>query len=454
MPSAASRADRAAGLRAGLLAARDARQALLDRHVAAGHAAVVAVSLNTPGPEKAPPGGAALFRLALLRLDRALAAHRPRLLHRGDDALGPFALLAVELAPAAAKGACLALEAALPAGRLLDLDVHGPGGVPLGRAELGLPPRPCLVCDAPARECIRLGRHPAEAVAARVRALLSSLPGSPGGARALGPREALAGHLVEGARRELLLTPKPGLVDREDNGSHPDLSLALMERSLAVVGEAWHGLAASLQRGEPLEAQVALGQAGERRMLEACRTNTHKGALFLGGLLLVARHRLAAGHADLAALRPAVAAAAAELQAARPLPESHGAEARRAHRVGGIVREAEEGLPSLFEVALPAWDDAAAAGLVGEPATFLVLARLMQVVEDTTTLHRGGRAGLAVLRADGAALEARLLAGGDHLGFLRETNRAWRCARLTMGGVADLLGVALGLLAHAGEPLG
>jgi len=452
MPSAASRADPAAALRAGLLAARDARQALLDRHLAGGHAAVVAVSLNLPGPEKAPPGAAALFHWALGQLGGALASHRPRALHEGDDALGPFALLAVDLPPAAAKGTCLALEASLPAGRLLDLDVHGPEGAPVGRADLGLPPRPCLVCDAPARECIRLGRHPADAVAARVRALLASLPAA-AGARPLAPRETLAGHLLDGARRELHLTPKPGLVDREDNGSHPDLSLGLMERSLGLLGEAWQALDASLGRGEPLGAQVALGQAGERRMLDACRTNTHKGALFLGGLLLAARHRLPSDRAGLAALRPAVAAVASELQALRPLPESHGAEVRRTHRVGGIVREARDGLPALFEVALPAWGAARAAGLTGDAATFLVLARLMQVVEDTTTLHRGGRAGLAVLRADGVALESRLLSAGDHLAFLRETNRAWRCARLTMGGVADLLGMALGLLRHAGEPL-
>ena len=452
MPSAASRADSAAALRAGLLAARDARQALLDRHLAGGHAAVVAVSLNLPGAEKAPPGAAALFRWALGQLGVALDAHRPRVLHLGDDALGPFALLAAALPPAAAKGACLALEGSRPAGRLLDLDVHGPGGAPVGRAGLGLPPRPCLACDAPARECIRLGRHPAEVLAARVQALLASVPAA-AGARPLAPREALAGHLLEGARRELLLTPKPGLVDREDNGSHPDLSLALMERSLDLLGETWQALGASLGRGEALAAQVALGQAGERRMLESCRTNTHKGALFLGGLLLAARHRLPTDLAGLAGLRPAVAAVAGELLASRPLPESHGAEARRAHRVGGIVREARDGLPSLFEVALPAWDAARAAGLAGDAAAFLVLARLMQVVEDTTTLHRGGRAGLAVLRADGLALEARLLAAGDHLSFLRATNRAWRCARLTMGGVADLLGMALGLLRHAGDPL-
>jgi triphosphoribosyl-dephospho-CoA synthetase len=264
------------------------------------------------------------------------------------------------------------------------------------------------------------------------------------------PRERLAADLVDGARRELRLTPKPGLVDLDDSGSHPDLSLALMERSLEVLGGVHADLAASLERGEALSAQAALGRAGEARLLACCGTNTHKGALFLGGLLLAARWRSAADLREAGALRPGVRDVARELLEARALPGSHGEEARRRFGVGGIVGEALDGLPSLFEVALPAWRAARGRGLGDDSAAFLVLARLMQTVEDTTALHRCGEAGLEALRRDGAALEARLLGGDDPVPFLRERNVAYRAARLTMGGVADLLGVALGLLVHEG----
>ena len=40
--------------------------------------------------------------------------------------------------------------------------------------------------------------------------------------------DTLAVTLVQGATRELELTPKPGLVDQLDNGSHPDLTFGLM----------------------------------------------------------------------------------------------------------------------------------------------------------------------------------------------------------------------------------
>jgi triphosphoribosyl-dephospho-CoA synthetase len=193
---------------------------------------------------------------------------------------------------------------------------------------------------------------------------------------------------------------------------------------------------------------VALGQSVERAMHERCGTNTHKGALFVGGLVLAARFRTPA---EPSRLRPAVAEVASELLAGRRLPPSHGEEVRRRFHVGGIVREALEGLPALFEEALPAWRTARAGGLDGDRAAFAMLARLMQTVEDTTALHRCGAAGLLCLRRDGEALESLLARGEDHVAFLRRRNRAWREMHLTMGGVADLLGVACGLLVHEGS---
>jgi triphosphoribosyl-dephospho-CoA synthase len=269
-----------------------------------------------------------------------------------------------------------------------------------------------------------------------------------------GPAEPLVAALAAGLRHELWLTPKPGLVDRRDAGSHPDLSFELMERSIELVEGYLGELAASTARGEPLAAQVALGQAAEARMLATLGANTHRGAIFLCGLVVAAAGRPggAGWHATgAAALSGAVARTAEALLAERALPASHGSSARRTFGVGGVVAEARAGLPSVFGVALPAWRAARGRGRGPDEAAFAAMAALMGLVEDTTALHRGGAAGLARVRADGRELARRLLAGEDHLAFLAEANQAWRAERLTMGGVADLLGVTLGLLVHAGE---
>ena len=155
-----------------LLAARDARQEAIDAAVREARGGVVALSLAIPGADKAPRGADALFSWAAVQIAEAFG-DAPAV-HAGVDALGPFALWDVGLAPAAAKAACVALEASRAAARLLDLDVYTPEGAALDRAALGLPPRRCLCCDAPARECIALRRHTSDELARSALALLAS----------------------------------------------------------------------------------------------------------------------------------------------------------------------------------------------------------------------------------------------------------------------------------------
>ncbi len=221
-----------------------------------------------------------------------------------------------------------------------------------------------------------------------------------------------------------------------------------MERSIGLVGGYLRTLGGSLLRDEPLGAQIAIARRAEQVMLAELGTNTHKGAIFLCGVVLIASHR--AGTRDEATLRAAIASVAREIFEVAAPRATHGEAARRRHGVGGILREVEAGLPSVFEVGAPAFRAAVARGAGEEDATFAMLARLMQTVEDTTALHRCGSAGLARLRADGARLE-RLVEAGRHVPFLRERNALYRRMNLTMGGVADLLGAGLGWLAHRGE---
>jgi triphosphoribosyl-dephospho-CoA synthase len=256
------------------------------------------------------------------------------------------------------------------------------------------------------------------------------------------PAEALAAALVAGLRAELHLTPKPGLVDRRDSGSHPDLSLATMEASLRLLELYLRQLLAALPAGAGREALVTVGRRAEDRMFRELGTNTHKGGIFLCGLLVTARFHTAGDQPQ--HLRRAVAELAAEFFAAAPPAASNGARVRERFGRGGIVAEALAGLPSLFEVALPAWEEGFA--LAGDETLtdFFVLARLMQTVDDTTAMHRCGETGLARLRRDGRRIEARIAAGHDPFPLLTALNDDYRAMHLTMGGVADLFGVAAG----------
>lgn len=141
----------------------------MDRWLGAGQT-LVAASLAIPGAHKLLPGATALFRWAVAGLGRA--APQARCVHTTSDALGPFALWCTPDAAETVKRGCVVLEGAVPAARLLDLDVYSPEGTPVDRASLDLPARACLCCGEPARDCIRARRHrQADVVASALRLL-------------------------------------------------------------------------------------------------------------------------------------------------------------------------------------------------------------------------------------------------------------------------------------------
>ncbi len=267
--------------------------------------------------------------------------------------------------------------------------------------------------------------------------------------------ERFAAALAAGARRELYLTPKPGLVDRADCGSHPDLSFALMQRSLLLIEDYLCAITASLVRGEPFACQQKIAVDAEARMLTSLGTNTHKGFIFLSGMLVIARWHAQSDdeaplRAALAALTTAFFAGAADREAS-VTTATNGQQARDRFSAGGIVAEAMRGYPALFAAALPAFRAALRRHRDVDTASFAMLARLMQSVEDTTSLHRAGVSGLVRVQRDGRELETLIEEGSNWRQWLTELNRSYIEMRLTMGGVADMLGLAYGYLIARGE---
>ena len=174
---------------------------------------------------------------------------------------------------------------------------------------------------------MRLGRHAPQALQARVDDLLE--PWRPG--RGPLPPEPWRTALARGALRELELTPKPGLVDRRDSGSHPDLTLRGHAHLRGPAAPYYAGPAA-VRPGGPAPGGVRRrpGRA-EARMAQAIGANAHKGYIFLSGLALMA----AGGTGPPGGHRrggPGFFAARRD--------RTHGAQVRAPHGLGGIRAEA------------------------------------------------------------------------------------------------------------------
>lgn len=258
----------------------------------------------------------------------------------------------------------------------------------------------------------------------------------------------LADLAVDALVAEALLTPKPALVDRRGSGAHHDLNLERMLRSAGSLRDGFHRMAICA-RGRGIEVDLReqlahIGRAAERRMLLATGgANSHRGAIWILGLLVAAKAMSApgTGAADIAA----TAARIAVLPDRRaPAADSHGQRVCRQYGVGGARGEAMAGFPHVIDVGLPALHTARRRGADESCARLNALMAIMSSLDDTCLLHRGGRAALeAAQRGARAVLEAGGASTPEGNRRLLQLDVQLVAMNASPGGCADLLAACI-----------
>lgn len=214
----------------------------------------------------------------------------------------------------------------------------------------------------------------------------------------------IIGHLASMAlQAELDTTPKPGLVDRNDNGAHRDMYHALMQRSIQALHPYFVRLAQlGFTDKQPCHDEIVnIGIEAEREMFKATGgVNTHKGALFSIGLAAVAlagesfcRITQAEGCGTMAyndvnnkqiqSLSNSIASLA------RLFPDTngtHGSKAKANNILKGALDNAREGYTQLFKAWLPFYIDRIAEG--DNYALHKTLLRIMCDLDDTNIVYR------------------------------------------------------------------
>lgn len=132
--------------------------------------ALLCLTVQLPGPEKR---NALSLKIARAGVEAIEKRFNPVFKETNDLETGFEGFFVIDGQPLEVKKAAAELEDTHPLGRLMDLDVIGPEG-PLGRADIGLPQRRCLLCEKPARYCMRAGSHTHEELMAKIKQLVSS----------------------------------------------------------------------------------------------------------------------------------------------------------------------------------------------------------------------------------------------------------------------------------------
>ncbi|MBD5204701.1 MAG: GNAT family N-acetyltransferase [Bacteroidales bacterium] len=253
----------------------------------------------------------------------------------------------------------------------------------------------------------------------------------------------LARAAASALRGELDLTPKPGLVDMLDSGSHSDMDHSLMAISIGVL-EPWFARMASVaslsyspdNREELMADLVEIGREAEQEMLEATAgVNTHRGAIFAMGLMVAASASiLARGESLSPALLSAEMAALASFVERND--ESHGAEVSRRYGRGGALDMALDGYAPLFAEWLPALRSYRRGGFDFPELRLLLL--IISTLHDSNALYRAGEEMAAV-----SAAEAAELLDSFSIEGVEKLNRAFIQRNISHGGAADMLALTL-----------
>lgn len=287
-------------------------------------------------------------------------------------------------------------------------------------------------------EIVRLEKEGNAVSASRVRKAMEQ--GDMSTIRQLVPPTTLPyiiAHLATQAlQAELDTTPKPGLVDKDNNGAHRDMDHTLMQRSIDTLHPYFVKLAL-LGCADALPTHTSIRDIGieaEKAMLSATNgVNTHKGALFSMGLAVVA----AAHEKNTDSLQTTIKALAASFPDTNG---THGSKAKLLSKgttaIKGALDNAREGYEMLFAEWLPFYIERRK-----EHDAYTLhktLLRIMCDLDDTNVIYRTDLA-----TAEEVKQEARALLDSFSKAALKDMDRHYTTRNISPGGAADMLSLTI-----------
>ena len=326
-------------------------------------------------------------------LEDALTQARMEVLHRELECrdTGCEGYFSVAGDAQAIKDLCIGLEDSCPLGRLFDMDVLPPSGAQLRRTDGDN--RRCIVCGAPGRGCASRRVHTVPELQAATRRILEShfLEKD---------RRTAASLALQGLLDEVCTTPKPGLVDRANSGSHKDMDIFTFTASASALAPYLGQCVAIGQETRqlppggnfPAAAQSRIA-GGNGDVLRHPWGEHPQGSHFHHGLVCGAVGRLWHPEQPCGNL-PEILAECAQMtrtsmeadfaaMEAMKTPQTAGQRLYRDYGIRGIRGEVAQGLPSVSQVGLPALENALAAGKGRNHAAAIALLYLIGHVTDT-----------------------------------------------------------------------
>ncbi len=336
------------------------------------------------------------------------------------------------------------IEDSINIARLFDIDVIKSDGQKICREEIGLLPRGCIVCGKQGAGCARSRAHSLDEIVSHTADLICNYFVDK-------YSDYIAQNAVKALLYEVCVTPKPGLVDRADNGAHKDMDIYTFINSSCCLYDYFKECAkkSMLFYDKPVEyifKQLRyIGKIAEDKMFYNTNgINTHKGAIFSLGVISASFGYMYAN--DIEKTIENVLSISADM-AKNALNDFEGIHTAKtfgeqifiSNNLTGIRGEASKGYPAVKNISYPMLLDMIAKGFDTDTCGIYVLLNLITQVEDTNIIKRVGTENFYKIQQQ--VKEMLKEKSFDIKAQASKLNKYFIKMNISAGGCADLLAV-------------
>ncbi len=402
---------------------------------------IISFTMNIAGPVKTSPMIERAFFEGLKLLKESLPKDSVAYEETNIKVTGCEAIFSVNADATTLKNICTNIEDSVSMGRLFDMDIIDRDGRKLEREKV----RGCFVCGADGRICAAGRVHSVDELQTATREIIENN-------FFLLDKERCSALAVKSLLDEVYTTPKPGLVDRNNNGSHTDMNLYLFEKSANALKTYFAQCfsigkeTSNLTYDETFAILRSAGILAEQAMYNATGgVNTHKGAIYSIGILCASIGRLWTPENPFAdasnvclessnIVKNAVKKDFEEISAI-----TAGGRLYLKYGLTGIRGEVLSGFYSVLKIGLPCYKSLIEENFGQNDAGVITLLHFIANVKDTNIYNRGGIEG-----AEYAVQAVRNMLKGSPEPTKKEIellDEEFIKRNLSPGGCADLLAV-------------
>lgn len=254
----------------------------------------ICLTINMPGLDKRNEFSKKLFYDAKKTIQQLLEQKDIAVIDdlKFTNEAGDVFLLAAAVNPEKLKKIVLKIEEEHISGRLFDIDIYNKNDISVSRSDINYPPRKCFICNQNAKVCIRTAKHCSQEIKKHLEKEKNKFDNY------LEKKINKAALVIEeiaykSVLKELFTTPKPGLVDLDDQGSHDDMNIDTFLKSSKAIKPFFSKFfkigANYFLQADKFDRLRKIGKKAEIEMFKATAgINTQKGIIFSFALITAA----------------------------------------------------------------------------------------------------------------------------------------------------------------------